>query len=318
MSKRSILLAIVVLCLTVAGPVWATATTDVFYGDLILYAPDQSTNWGDVWDLTQGPLTISYTLDMSRLRQPSPPGDPAAEEYSWYYVNHTAWVEVGLRTLGASNFSPGPTDLYQGHSGGWMISDPDAFLGDWVGDVLIQDRPNTLDLDDNHSLQASGGRDHRDYDVLAANPASVVPAFGTNDTYGFWFDRDGIDPYQAGLWGQINGVTYNTGGIYNITITYRAVSDGLGTMIATINGVPQGIYTGGWNNASPELSPAGLSFKGDMRHMQVFAGLRAEPSFDYGSAELRDITVSGAPAAVESIAGQYNTLYMPMTCTTNP
>lgn len=318
MSKRSVLLAIIVLCLAVATPVWATATDDVYYGSLTLYAPDQSTNWPDVWDLTQGPLTLSYTLDMTGLRQPPPPGDPAAGEYSWYYVNHTAWVEVGLRTVGASNFSPGPTNLYQGYSGGWMISDPDAYVGYWMDGVLIHDRPDTLDLDDNHNLQASGGRDHRDYDVLGANPTSVVPAFGTHDTYGFWFDRDGIDPYQAGLWGQVNGATYNTGGIYDISITYRAVSDGLGTMIATINGVPQGIYTGGWNDATPELYPAGLSFKGDMRRLQVFAGLRGEPSFAYGSAELRDITVSGFMGTTGTVFYEFNSLYMPMTCTTNP
>ena len=318
MSKKSIVLALVALCLAAAAPLLATATTDITYGNLTLNAPDQTTHWEDVWDLTQGPLTLSYTLDMTGLRQPPPPGDPAAGEYSWYYVNHTAWVEVGLRTVGGSDYSPGPTDLYQGYSGGWMISDADAYLGAWGEGGLIHDRPDTLDLDDNHNLQASGGRDHRDYDVLGANPTAVVPAFGTGDTYGFWFDRDGVDPYQSGLWGQVNGGTFNTGGIYDISITYRAVSDGLGTMIATINGVPQGIYTGGWNDAAPDLVPAGLSFKGDMRHLQVFAGLRAEPSFAYGSAELRDITVSGMLGSADTVTRQHERLFVPLTCTTGP
>jgi hypothetical protein len=43
--------------------------------------------------------------------------------------------------------------------------------------------------------------------VLQAAP------FGTYDSYGIWYDRDGVDPSQALSWGAVNGGTYNTQGI---------------------------------------------------------------------------------------------------------
>lgn len=99
--------------------------------------------------------------------------------------------------------------------------------------------------------------------MLGSAPTTVVaPPFGTYDNAGIWWDRDGVDPYQSATYA-------NTGGKYDIVITYRAVNAGLGTMMATINGKPTGFGT--YPDYS-DFNPAGLSFKGDMTQMQVFVG----------------------------------------------
>ena len=243
--------------------------TTVYHGSLTLSPAYTATNWGEVWDLTQCDLTLSYTIDMTGITQPAP----------W----QTSYTEVGLRELGASDFNPGPWDTYQGGKGGWMVS--------LVGDLTTN--PNSQDLDDKHNLAASGGRDERDYD--ATDPDTVVAPFGTYVNYGIWFDRDGVDPWQAVYWGMVDGGTYNTGGIYHIEISYHAINPNLGTMFATINGIPTGFYTAGWKPDQPDIYPAGLSFKGDMAWMQLFAGLWA-PDDTYGDVVLSDITITGCMA----------------------
>lgn len=150
--------------------------------------------------------------------------------------------------------------------------------------------PNIASLHEKHNLGASGGRGEGDYDCLVPN--AVVGPLGSFDNYGIWFDRDGVDPWQAALWGAVNGGTYNTGGIYTIIIHYHAISAGLGSMFATVNGIQTGFYIGGWKNAQPENYPTGLSFKGDMTRMQVFAGMWA-PDATYGSTVIHDLTVTG-------------------------
>jgi hypothetical protein len=239
------------------------------YGDLMLSGTWQTTHWSDVWDLTKGDLTLSYTIDMSAVTQPS----------AW----NSSFTEVGIRQMSAADFNPGPWNTYQGGAGGWMASS--------VGDLTPG--PGTQNLHDKHNLSASGGRGDGDYDATA--PAVVVAPFGSGNNYGIWFDRDGVDPYQATGWGMIGGGTYNTGGVYQVVLSYHAVSPTLGTIFATINGVPTGFYIGGWKNAQPERYPAGLSFKGNMTRMQVFAGLWA-PEVVYGSVALSNITVTGEPA----------------------
>jgi hypothetical protein len=140
---------------------------------------------------------------------------------------------------------------------------------------------------------------------------TVLLPFGSNNNHGIWFDRDGVDPWQANHWGNLgpggsgsgDGLRYNTGGVYDIVITYHAIdedgdgdagNDGLGVMFATVNGYPQGFYLASdpWNGP-PTNYPAGLSFKGDMQHMQVFAGLWSPSDIDYGYVTLSDITVTG-------------------------
>ena len=259
MKKVMTIFCMVVTLLAVATSAEAVITKN--YGDVTLNPSFEEGHFSDVWDLTQGDLTLTYTIDMTKVTQTS--------------AGETPYTEVGLREVGAGDFNPGPFDTYQGGAGGWMTS--------LVGDLATN--PANLDLDDKHNLSASGGRGEADYDVYALNPTTVLSPFGNHDTTGFWFDRDGVDPYQ-------NTYAANTGGTYDITLVYRAVNASLGTMIATINGngvddVNQkfridGNYTGA----------TGLSFLGDMTQMQVFAGAWWADGAG-GDVDLSDLTVTG-------------------------
>lgn len=286
-----------------------------FYDQVTLDSPWTSTHWDDIWDLTQGDLVLSYVIDMRNLTQPG--------NYSTFERWQTSYTQVGLRGEGASDFNPGPWNTYQGWCGGWMNSDSDTWLdSDGYTEKGDPDPDGIQDLDDKHNLQCSGGRGERDYDILLSDPDTVLdPPVGSFSNYGVWFDRDGVDPWQDNNestpgpnpsnvpWTQRDGrKTYNTGGVYNITITYHAIEDDLGVMFATINGdpygeievdpidtpVPQGFVR--LNNGSYQYYPAGLSFKGDMMHMQVFAGLwapSAPSGHDYGAIIVSEITVKG-------------------------
>jgi len=257
-------MAAVLLLLT--GMASATTTT-VDYGNLKLEGTWQATHWSDLWDLTQGDLVLSYTMDMTGVTTAA-----------------NAWLELGLREEGAGDFNPGPFNTYQGGKGGWMTSHTGSLASD----------PGRQNINEKHNLSASGGRGEGDYDVLAADPDTVVSPFGTTDNYGIWFDRDGVDEWQATYWGSVDGGTYNTGGIYDIEITYHAIDSGLGSMVATVNGIETGFWTSGWKNAQPEEYPAGLSFKGDMTKMQVFAGVWSPVA--WGSAAVTDLTATGTLA----------------------
>ena len=312
----TVLLIGVIAPITMTMNVQATNGEEtITYGDFILSGSYSATHWDDIWDIAQGDLTLSYTIDMSNIRQP--PCDLPAGQCPWTDQNYKNWytpyVEVGMRGEGSSDFNPGPFGIYQGRCGGWMVSESDDYLGEWDSETntLIDDHPDTQDGDDKHGLQASGGRDERDYDVLDSNWDTVLSPFGSYNNFGLWFDRDGVGPYQADNWGNLgpggigsgDGLRYNTSGIYDIVIVYHAIdvdndgdagNDGLGVMFATVNGYPQGFYTI-WVSGPPQNYPAGLSFKGDMQHMQVFAGwwYGYPAGWDYGTVELRDISVTG-------------------------
>jgi hypothetical protein len=93
------------------------------------------------------------------------------------------------------------------------------------------------------------------------------------------------------MWGSIDGVTYNTGGTYDIVITLHADTAISGTAYMTINGEPQGFYVPNWHPGPADLMPAGITFTGDMTKMQVFYGL-----YGYGathSVEFSNVTVNG-------------------------
>jgi hypothetical protein len=118
---------------------------------------------------------------------------------------------------------------------------------------------------------------------------STPPNPGAN--HAVWFDRDGVDQWQAQMWGAIEGVTYNTGGIYEIVITLHATSDTTAEAYMTINGEPQGFYDPAWHSGPADLMPAGMTFTGDMEHLQVFYGL-----YGYGATHavaFENITVYG-------------------------
>lgn len=185
--------------------------------------------YSDVIDLTQGPVSLSYTVDMSDTSQSA--------------VGETFYTEVGLREVGGANFNPS--------NGGWLTSH-------WWD---LATNPDSLDLDDKHCLAHTPGHGEADYD--ATSPTTITSPFGTQRNYGFWFDRDGVDPWQ-------DTSIANTGGIYDITILFTAVSATQGTMFATINGISQAFSID--SDYVMDIEPAGLSFTGDMTQMQVFRG----------------------------------------------
>lgn len=234
------------------------------YGDVTLNAGWDTLHFDDVWDLTQDDLTLTYRIDLSAVTQTG--------------AGETPYIEVGLREVGAADFNPGPANTYQGGAGGWMTS--------LVGDLATN--PNDLDLDDKHNLSASSQRGEGDYDVYASTPTSVESSpFGSFDSHGFWYDRDGHDGYQ-------DDTITNTGGTYDITIVYRAIDSELGTMIATINGSGTDVDQEFRVSGDTYTGSTGLSFKGDMTQMQVFAGGWWTTGAG-GDVQLTDITATGVP-----------------------
>ena len=261
-SEERIMKRLMTICLIAAmiANVVQAATT-INYGN-VNYTPTFSAgHYSHIFDLTKGDLVLTYSIDLSAVTQTR--------------ASETPYVEVGIRQVGANDYNPGPWNTYQGGAGGWMTS--------LVGDLATD--PYNLDLDDKHNLNASGGRGESDYDVYASDPLTVVsPPFGSFNTRYIWGDRDGVDPYQ-------DTKMANTGGTYDITITYRAISPTLGSMIATINGngidtVHQEFLVDG------EYVAGGLSFKGDMAQMQVFTGAWWTDGAG-GTVTVSDITASG-------------------------
>jgi hypothetical protein len=250
----------------IAVPVKANGTTK-HYGDVTLSGGFQSGNFPEEWDLTVCGLVINFTVDLTGM----------VDDFGG---GAHAWSELGVRdTTTTSNFNPGA--WITGGKGVWLATDYD-----WTANTFNPDPPGfpTLDIDDKLILQRGGGADERYYDL----PSAPLDPW-TN--YGIWFDRDDVDPWQATYWGCIDGGTYNTGGTYEVVITLQATSATSGTAYMTVNGVDQGFWVTGWKNAQPEMYPAGMTFTGDMAHMQVFYGL-----YGYGATHtvvFEDITVSG-------------------------
>ena len=340
MRAGSIFLMLVGL-LALCAVVPAGADTVTHAGPYVLNANGESTNFDDVWDLTQGDLVLKYTLDMSQIRQPSswptgwiesPPGSgnwvydtTPTTDPNRYPDTYTPWIEVGMRGVGGDNFNPGPANTYQGKCGGWMTSESDDWLGAWTLDengkvVLVNDGAAAQDGDDKHSLGATSGVGEWHYDVEDADGAygydagwnAVLAMFGSHDSHGLWYDRDGVDQWQANAWENsgINAGRINTGGLYEIEITYHAIDAGLGVMFAKVNGVQQGFYEPSWHGGGmgdADRYPAGISFKGDMKQMQVFAGSFAyDPAGqDYGTVTLSGIEVTGTPGTADPLVADF-------------
>jgi hypothetical protein len=228
------------------------------YGDVTLSGGFPTGHFPEWWDLTAGDLVLSFTYDATGLVD--------SETYQWQ--DH-AWAELGVRSPCYGDFNP-----TEG-SGVWLATDYDEWQ---TLNTFDPDPPGapTLDLDDKLILQKAGGHGEGDYNLPATPPNP-----GAN--HRVWWDRDGVDPWQ-------NDETANTGGIYNIEITLHATSDTAGTAYMTVNGLAQGFETdGNWNTI--ELTPAGMTFTGDMEHLQVFYGL-----YGYGATHtvvFGDITVNG-------------------------
>jgi len=188
------------------------------------------------WNLTACDLTINYRLAMATYR-PS--------------LGTTLWTSLGVGN---------GTDPR-----GWMSSG---------APFAAQALPMTFDLDDKLNLCAPGRLDEMSYDATGPNTIIGAPIGSPTDNYGIWFDRTGISPSQRLLWGNVNRVTYGTGGNYTVQVVYHAVSGGQGTMFATVNGIPTGFYAAGWVNAPPDFTPVGKSFTGDMTSLRAFAAVQ--------------------------------------------
>ena len=236
-----------------------------YYGDVTLSSNGavDSGHFYEIWDLTACDMVISFTYDANGLVDDS---------------DCHAWAALGIRALGYSDFNP--TWMVEG-AGVWLATD-----FDWTVDTFDPDPDPpgpTSDLDDKLLLQKAGGQGEGDYNLPSTPPNPWA-------NHRFWFDRDGVDPWQAMNPLAVDGGTYNTGGIYNIVITLHATSGTSGTAYMTINSLNQGFETdSNWNTM--ELTPAGMTFSGDMSHMQVYYGL-----YGYGAThtvDFKDITVIG-------------------------
>lgn len=265
MKKMIFAFLVVVLAFGMTFPAFAAVTKT--QPDISLSGGFQSGHFPEVWDLTACDITLSFTYDAAGLVD-----DAGAH----------AWAEMGIRTVGYSDFNP------SSGSGVWLATDyhwaANTFDPDPVGSP-------TLDLDDKLILQKVSGQGEGAY-----NLPSTPPTPGNN--HRFWFDRDGVDQWQAQSPLAADGSTFNTEGEYDIVMTLHATSPTAGTAYMTINGLNQGFETNGdWNTM--ELAPAGMTFTGDMQKIQVFYGL-----YGYGgihTVEFQNISVSGCLSAIPVI-----------------
>jgi hypothetical protein len=262
----SVLFALVLVLgfsLIPTAPAQASGSVTEDYGDVTLSGGFQSGNFPHIWDLTQCDLVISFIYDANGLVD-----DSGAH----------AWAEFGVRAVGYGNFNP---TWMTGGAGVWLATDYD-----WTANTFDPDPIGspTQDLDDKLILQRGGGMGEGSYDLPSTPPNPWA-------NYAVWFDRDGVDPWQALMWGAIDGATYNTVGLYNVVITLHATSDTSGTAYMTVNGESQGFYVPNWHAGAPELYPAGMTFTGDMTQMQVFYGLYGDGATH--SVAFNEISVTG-------------------------
>ncbi len=223
----------------------AAEETIMNYSDISLSGGFQAGNFEEVWDITKSDLVLTFTVDLNGMVD-----DSGAH----------AWSEFGVRTVGYGNFNP--TWEVEG-AGVWLATDYD-----WSANTFDPDPLGipTLDLDDKLILQKAGGCGEGDYNLPSIPPNPLA-------NHAVWFDRDGVDQWQALNWGAIDNVTYNTGGTYDVIITLHSTSDTSGEAYMTINGRPQGFYVPNWHSGPADLMPAGMTFTGDMKQMQAFYGL---------------------------------------------
>jgi hypothetical protein len=273
---KKLFIAILITCVSVlvifTGTSFIYADTTINYGNQTLSGGFESHNFSDVWDLTQGNLVISFTYDANGLVD----ADPDINE--WAGGDH-AWAELGIRDTSTSgNFNPNNKGIWLAtdHNEAWPPAQVDTFAPDPEGAPI-------LDMDDKLILQKQSGIGEGGYDLPSSPP---VP--GNN--HRFWFDRDGVDQWQDDSPLAVDGGTYNTGGTFDIVITLQSTGDNTGNAFMTINGLNQGFETdGNWNTM--ELTPSGMTFTGDMKHMQVFYGI-----YGYGATHLvafNNINVTG-------------------------
>ena len=305
MKKRILILVALTAALVSLGGGGAGAAsgpTTIYYGDITV---DGGFHWMlGSWDLTAGPVIVSYELDLTQA-----PNNACNYWNTWstnpdplcQTVNHWSAANVGLVWPG----SP--------WAGAWMggfLSDGDNPNG-LVMFPMFPDNDGSQDLDDKFNMARSpnpGYYDERYYGVdctsKAVQPEVGVPTAWSN--YGIWFDRDGVDQWQATMWGMVNGGTYNTGGVYHVQIKYEKASNYLtskGTACAMLfpnltnsdapggYGIPTGF--GALAGGGYQYFPYGISFDTDearMADMRVFVSGDVYPG---GMIVVRNLTVTG-------------------------
>lgn len=239
-----------VIIATLAVPVVLAPTSGSTvheYGDLTQNGSFWLDSVDQVWDITLCDLELSYTVDMSRYI-------PLKQQ--------TEWTNVGI---GSGVWA-------------WMSSGaPKA----------AQTDPNQYDLDDKLHLGGFPNKmDELSYDALDPQKIIEAPVGDPWANYGIWFDRDGVSSSQSKLWGMLNTFTYNTGGKYRVSLRFHAITDELGTVFATVNGVQTGFYDV-WRNGQPDYYPIGESIDGDLTRARVFASVWGE------NVRLTNIVTSG-------------------------
>ena len=270
------LLAVSVLILVAGSSAQATPMTKNYSDQTLSLAAGAdwswkvaSANFADVWDLTRGDLTISFTLDLTGIN-------------GTRYENH-AFTQFGIRDMSTgANWHGGSVP---GGQGVWATTDHQ-----WVANALAP-HPATQGMHDKVILQRTGGNAEGDYNLYknAGVDTPFTPA-NPHANYGVWFDRDGVDQWQAVAPGAVDGGTFNTLGAYDIVLTLTATSDTAGTAYMTINGIQQG-----FDGYAPTTSvyPAGMTFSGDMKNMQVFYNIGGWTGPD--TVTFSDIEVTGVP-----------------------
>lgn len=140
--------------------------------------------------------------------------------------------------------------LGAGH-GVWLATDHQWWKpGDFTPEPSVQDLDDKLIL----ARQSDWPNDETAYNLPGVPPNAY-------DNHNIWFDRD--------------GPASSTGGIYNIELHLLATSNTTGTAYLMVNGLWQGFETDvpkDWSDM--EMTPAGMTFTGDMTKMQVFYGVK--------------------------------------------
>jgi hypothetical protein len=275
-----IFIALALMLALLPTTVFANGTTGPVTKDYGDYSLSTSPGYQfGTWNLNKGPVTITYTLDLS-----------------------------GAPNVGGTNGQVGL--LYW--SGGAEVAG--ALMTGYLNDVdnpgtefpTFPDKPNTLDLDDKFNLQRfpnPGSWSETQYDVVFGSTITKYASpIGSGDNYGIWFDRDGVDPYQASGWGAVDGGTYNTGGIYKVQLTFSKLNTTTGVVQPVFfpelanddapdgYGVPTGfdrLSGGGY-----DYFPAGISFATDETKMAAMRVL-VQGNPGNGTIVVKDLEVTG-------------------------
>ncbi len=154
---------------------------------------------GLVWDLTRGPLTLSFSLDMSGYQT----------KENWTFS------EIGLY---------GPGDPFARHAGWMAFGSP----GGTRQDTTIFDQNDKLVLRGSLPRFPDDEFSYNSVNPMTYDTDPIAPSgWGSN----IWFDRGAATNEQ-------NPPQANTNGRYDVTITYTAINKNYGTMFATVNGRP--------------------------------------------------------------------------------